>query len=171
MSRLDALPPDQHAALALLLRQQKTYAEVAELLRISEPAIHDRAHAALAVLAPQQARALTAAQRAEVGDFLLGQVRDIAELEATRSHLASSVATRAWARAVAAELAPLSDRPLREIPAEAPPPPPEPPKAAPPPEPPRLQSPRPPSRSARLPASLRRPASHLRAGLRPRARL
>jgi hypothetical protein len=120
MSRLDALPPDQHAALALLLRQRKTYAEVAELLHISEPAIHDRAHAALAVLAPQQARALSAAQREEVGDFLLGQVRDTTALEDARAYLAGATPARAWARAVAAELAPLSDRPLREIPAEAP---------------------------------------------------
>ena len=129
MSRLDALPPDQHAALALLLRRQKTYAEVAGLLNISEPAIHDRAHAALAVLAPQQARALTAPQREQVGDFLLGQFRDVAALEAARSYLAGSTTARAWARAVAAELAPLSDRPLREIPAEAPPAPVESPRA------------------------------------------
>ena len=54
MSRLDELPPDQRAALSLLLRQRKSYAEVATLLGISERAVHDRAHAALAVLAPRR---------------------------------------------------------------------------------------------------------------------
>ena len=44
MTRLDQLPPDQRAALSLLLRQQKSYAEVAALLGISEQAIRERAH-------------------------------------------------------------------------------------------------------------------------------
>ena len=155
MSRLDALPPDQHAALALLLRQRKTYAEVADLLRISTPAIHDRAHAALAVLAPQQARALSAEQREGVGDFLLGQVRDITALENVRTYLAGAAPARAWARAVAAELAPLSDRPLREIPAEAPPAPAERPAIVTPPPAPAVESAAP----VEPPAPVPRPAS------------
>ncbi len=52
MSRLDELPPDQRAALSLLLQQRKTYAQVAALLGIPERAVHDRAHAALAILVP-----------------------------------------------------------------------------------------------------------------------
>ena len=59
MSRLEELPPDQRAALSILLRQRKTYAEVAAMLGISERAVHDRAHAALAVLAPGPAESLT----------------------------------------------------------------------------------------------------------------
>ena len=55
MSRLDELPPDQRAALSLLLRQRKSYGEVASMLGIGEQAVHDRAHAALAVLAPRLA--------------------------------------------------------------------------------------------------------------------
>jgi hypothetical protein len=116
MSRLDDLPPDQHAALGLLLRQHKSYAEVAELLGIRQLAIHDRVHAALAVLAPQQARMLTAPRREEVGNFLLGQEPDEQRREATRAFLASSDDGRAWAEAIARELLPLSDRPLGEIP-------------------------------------------------------
>jgi hypothetical protein len=118
MSRLDDLPPDQHAALGLLLRQRKSYAEVAELLGIRQIAIHDRVHAALAVLAPQQARMLTAPRREEIGNFLLGQETDEQRLEATRAFLAGSEEGRAWARAVASELAPLSDHPLTELPDE-----------------------------------------------------
>ncbi len=117
MSRLDDLPPDQRATLSLLLRTRKSYAEVAGLLGISERAVHDRAHAALAVLAAPQARELSAEQRAEVGDYLLSQRRDVGERLATRTYLAASPPARAWAGALAAELEQLADEPLPEIPA------------------------------------------------------
>jgi sigma-70-like protein len=116
MSRLDELPPDQRAALSLLLRQRKSYAEVASLLGISTVAVHDRAHAALAVLAPAQARGLTPEQRAEIGDYLLGQQPAVAERIRTRALLAGSEAGRAWALASAAELNDLADGALPEIP-------------------------------------------------------
>jgi Sigma-70, region 4 len=116
MSRLDELPPDQRAALSLLLRQRKSYAEVAALLGISERAVHDRAHAALAVLAPAQARQLTPERRQDIGDYLLGQ-KGVAERLLTRSHLSSSEPSRAWAGALAAEIAPLASSPLPDIPA------------------------------------------------------
>jgi len=116
MSRLDELPPDQRAALSLLLRQGKSYAEVAALLAIPERAVHDRAHAALAVLAPRQARGLTAGMREQVGDYLLGQQAAVADRLATRTHLAQSPPSRLWAEALCAELAPLAAGPLPEIP-------------------------------------------------------
>src|SRR5207248_10881983 len=119
MSRLDSLPPDQRAALALLLRQSSDYAEVATLLRIREQAVHDRAHAALAVLAPREARGLHPERRLEVGDYLLGQRASVAESLRTRSYLDSSPQARAWAQAIADELAPLAGRPLPEIPGAA----------------------------------------------------
>jgi hypothetical protein len=120
MSRLDDLPPDQRATLSLLLRTRRTYADVAALLDISERAVHDRAHAALAVLAAAQARALTPEQRAEVGDFLLGQRGGAGERLATRTYLEGSPQARAWASAVAEQLRPLSDAPLEQIPAASP---------------------------------------------------
>jgi hypothetical protein len=116
MSRLDDLPPDQRAALALLLSQGKDYAEVAALLQIGERAVHDRAHAALAVLAPRQARGLTPERREEIGDYLLGQSSAAGERLRTRSMLEDSTASQAWARALASELAPLATAPLPEIP-------------------------------------------------------
>jgi hypothetical protein len=116
MSRLDELPPDQRAALSLLLRQRKSYAEVATLLGISELAVHDRAHAALAVLAPRRARELTPERRLEVGDYLLGQQAGVAERLRTRTFLSGSEPARAWATEVAAELAPLGGEQLSEIP-------------------------------------------------------
>jgi hypothetical protein len=116
MSRLDDLPPDQRATLSLLLRSRKSYAEVATLLDIQERAVHDRAHAALAVLAARQARELTAERREEVGDYLLGQRRTVAERLATRSYLEGSSLARDWANALAGELAPLAGDALAEIP-------------------------------------------------------
>lgn len=119
MSRLDQLPPDQRAALSLLLGQGKGYAEVAALLQIGERAVQDRAHAALAVLAPRQARELTPEGREEIGDYLLGQRRDEADRLRARTTLERSPAAQAWARALAAELAPLAPGTLPEIPGEA----------------------------------------------------
>jgi hypothetical protein len=121
MSRLDELPPDQRAALALLLRQRKSYAEVASMLGISERAVHDRAHAAIAVIAPRLAREVAPAQRLEIGDYLLSQ-QSVGERLRTRTYLAGSEPARAWAREIAAQLAPLSGTTLPESPAAAPPP-------------------------------------------------
>lgn len=120
MSRLDDLPPDQRATLSLLLRTRKSYAEVAGLLGISERAVHDRAHAALALLAPAQARELSTEQRAEVGDYLLSQRGAIGERLATRAYLDGAPPARAWATALAAELQQLTDGALPEIPAGSP---------------------------------------------------
>jgi hypothetical protein len=116
MSRLDDLPPDQRATLSLLLRNRKRYRDVAAALGISERAVRDRAHAALGVLAAAQARALSAEQREEIGDYLLGQRSGSGERLATRTLLDGSPAAHAWASAIAAELQPLSAQPLPEIP-------------------------------------------------------
>jgi hypothetical protein len=122
MSRLDDLPPDQHATLSLLLSRGKSYAEVATMLAIPESAVHDRAHAALAVLAPRQARELTAERREDVGEYLLGQQRSVAGRLATRTYLDGSAPGRAWAHAIAAEISSLSAAALPEIPEGATPP-------------------------------------------------
>ena len=116
MSRLDELPPDQRAALSLLLRQRKSYAEVAAMLGIDERAVHDRAHAALAVLAPRLARELPPGRREEIGDYLLGQQTGVAERLRTRTYLSSVEPARAWAQALASELAQLAGAPLPEVP-------------------------------------------------------
>jgi hypothetical protein len=120
MSRLDELPPDQRAALSLLLRQRKSYAEVATLLGIPEHAVADRAQVALAVLATRQARDLTPERRKEIGDYLLGQQPSVAERLRTRTLLSSSEPAHAWASAVASQLAPLAGANLPDIPPVAP---------------------------------------------------
>ncbi len=120
MSRLDELPPDQSAALSLLLRQRKSYAEVAALLGIAERAVHDRAQAALVMLAPRRARELTPERRLEIGDYLLDQQPGVAERLRTRTYLAGSEPARAWAAEAAAQLAPLAGASLPELPPPAP---------------------------------------------------
>jgi hypothetical protein len=115
MSRLNSLSPDLSAALSLLLRQRKRYAEVAALLGIQERAVHDRAHAALALLAPAQARALSAEQRERVGEYLLGQ-QTADEQRDTKAMLARDPAARAWAQSLTAELEPLATQLLPPIP-------------------------------------------------------
>ena len=91
------------------------------MLGIAEHAVHDRAHAALAVLAPRQARELTPDRRLEIGDYLLGQQPGVAERLRTRTLLGSSEPARAWATALAAQLAPLAGAGVcAEIPSAAP---------------------------------------------------
>jgi hypothetical protein len=77
--------------------------------------VHDRAHAALAVLAPREARELSPQRREEIGDYMLGQ-RSLADRLRARTLLEDSPPARAWAQALAAELAPLAPGPLPEIP-------------------------------------------------------
>lgn len=115
MSRLDELPPDQRAALSLLVRQHKSYSEVAAMLGIAEHAVHDRAHVAIAVLAPSQARALTPRDRQEVTDYMLGQQPTVGERLRTRTLLGASEPARAWALELANQLAPLETE-LPDIP-------------------------------------------------------
>jgi hypothetical protein len=115
VSRLNTLAPDLRASLALLVGQHKRYDEIAAMLRVEERAVHDRAHAALALLAPQRARALSSAQRGQVGDYLLGQA-DTQQQAAALALLESSPAAREWAQAIAAELAPIASGPLPRIP-------------------------------------------------------
>lgn len=120
MSRLEELPPDQRAALSLLLRQRKSYAQVATMLGIAEQAVHDRAQAALAVLAPRQAREVEPERRLEIGHYLLGQQAAVADRLRTRTLLSSSEPANAWARKVADELTAIGGVELPEIPAAEP---------------------------------------------------
>lgn len=113
MSRQENLPPDLKAVLSLLVGRHKSYTEIASLLGIRERAVRDRAHAALALLAQRQARELSAAEREQVGEYLLGQA-DPAQLTAARACLESSTPARAWAQALATELDPLATPPASE---------------------------------------------------------
>jgi hypothetical protein len=117
MSRLEELPADQKATLQLLLRQGKSYDELATLLRLEPRAVRERALDALDALGPDTPAGLTAERQDEIADYLLGQ-QTASGRAATREYLEGSAAGRAWARVVAAELRPLSPGELPEIPAE-----------------------------------------------------
>ena len=115
MSRIDDLAPDQRAVLQLLLRQGKSYDELADMLHLEPGAVRSRAVVALDQLGladrPPDDR------RAEIADYLLGQ-RSASQRRATRELLESDAASRAWARAVAGELRPVAGDDLPEVPAE-----------------------------------------------------
>ena len=118
MAPVDSLPADQQAVLSLLLRQGRSYAQIAGMLKISDAAVRERAHGALAALGPA-AGDLSARRRAEIGDWLLGQADDDERAD-TQALLDRSEPARAWAGAVASELAPLGGERVPEVPASAP---------------------------------------------------
>ena len=161
MPDLDGLPPDQRAALLLLLRQRQSYQQLSETLHIEEDAVRRRAHAALEALGPPGGQRLTDERRTEIADYLLGQ-QTAAEREATRAHLAESTAARDWAQGVADRLHEVAPDAVPDIPdgaaaAEAAPP------EEPPPPPPLAEEPAPALREDE-------PAPGLREEGRPRGR-
>jgi len=117
MGALDRLPPDQRAVLQMVLQRGHSYDQIASLLSIDRAAVRQRALDAFNALTPTTV--LAGPERALVTDYLLGQLPDMVA-EQVRGYLQSSEAYREWAVAVAAEVAPLSPRPLPEIPAGAP---------------------------------------------------
>lgn len=121
MARFDDLPADQKAVLQLVLRQGRTYAEIAGLLKISEAAVQNRALTALdAIGAGGDAfSGLDDDRQDEVGDYLLGQ-QSASERAATREFLETDQPARDWARQVASDLraAGVAGDALPEIPAE-----------------------------------------------------
>ena len=118
MASLEQLPADQRAVLSLLLAQEKSYAEIAEALNLTEAAVSERAHAALSSLAEPE-KAPAGKRRAEIADYLLGQQGDDAASK-TRRSLTRSASDRAWARAAAAALAEIAANPLPAIPGAEP---------------------------------------------------
>lgn len=117
MARVEELPADQKAVLQLLLKQGKSYDELAALLRLDATGVRDRALDALDSLGPQDTAGLSSERQDEISDYLLGQ-QSASQRAATRSFLEGSAAGRAWARVVAGELRPLAGDALPEIPAE-----------------------------------------------------
>jgi hypothetical protein len=103
MARFDDLPADQKAVLQLVLRQGRTYAEIATLLKISDAAVQNRALTALDAIGPSGLEGLDEERQDEIGDYLLGQ-QSASERAATRGHLEASQSARDWARGIATEL-------------------------------------------------------------------
>ncbi len=117
MASLDSLTDPQRATLQLLLKRGKSYAEIAELLKLDAGAVQTRAQEAVTALGPDTPQ-IGAEHRGEIADFLLGQ-QSASRRAATREYLEDSADGRAWARAVAATLRPLAgDGGLPDVPAE-----------------------------------------------------
>lgn len=103
MSRIESLPADQRAVLALLLREGRGYDELSGLLSVDRTEVRRRAHDALAALGPADGARIEAREREQISDHLLCQDSG-EERVATRDLLERSPAARAWALPVAAEL-------------------------------------------------------------------
>jgi hypothetical protein len=101
MTQLELLAPDQRAVLELVVRQDRSYGELSELLGIPEREVRDRAEAALRSLAGDPAD--TSVDTGRIADWLLGQQPERAAA-ATADRVASSEPARAWASAVAERL-------------------------------------------------------------------
>lgn len=117
MPGIDDLPPDRKAVLQLLLKQGKSYDDLAGLLRIEPATVRDRARDALTRLGPADGAGLDRSGQDEVADYLLGQ-QSASERATTRRFLEGSAEGRAWARVVSGELRPLAGDALPDIPAE-----------------------------------------------------
>lgn len=117
MASLDSLSDGQRAVLQLLLRQNKSYDDLAGLLKTDLDAVRARARGAVSALGPDPA-GIDADRRDEIADYLLGQ-QSASRRAATREYLEGSAAGRSWARKVAAGLSPLApEGDLPDIPAE-----------------------------------------------------
>jgi Sigma-70, region 4 len=114
MASIDSLPADQRAVLELVLRRGRSYDEIARLLSIDRAGVRQRALAAFDALGPKTR--VAANRRALIADYLLDALPG-GVAEEVREHLGTSASERAWARAVASELQPLSEHELPEIPA------------------------------------------------------
>jgi Sigma-70, region 4 len=103
MARFDDLPADQKAVLQLVLRQGRTYGEIAGLLKISTEAVRDRALTALDAIGPSGTPPIGDDLQDDIGDYLLGQ-QSASARATTREQLEGSQPARDWARAIATEL-------------------------------------------------------------------
>lgn len=116
MASLDSLTDGQRAVLQLLLRQDKSYDDLATLLKTDVDAVRGRARGAVAALGPDPA-GIDEDRRDEIADYMLGQ-QSASRRAATREYLAGSPSGRSWARAVANALSPIANGRLPDVPAE-----------------------------------------------------
>ena len=96
----DRLAPDQRAAVELVLRQGRSYGELADLLGMPEETIRARARNGLSGLAPDL---LPPTRAGEIADWLLGQQSE-SHAARTRALLLADPAAQKWAATVAEPL-------------------------------------------------------------------
>ncbi len=115
MSAIEQLPPDQQAVLSLLVRQGRTYAQVAGLLGIGDAAVASRAHQAIVGIVGDAPGSVDPGDAGRITDYLLGQLGDAERIEML-DLLFDSGPARAWAREIAAELSPFARVALPTVP-------------------------------------------------------
>jgi anti-sigma-K factor RskA len=115
MATFDQLSAEQRAIIELVLRQGKTYAELADMLGVPEQRVRELARESLLELAPVTARAVEEDWRGQLVDYVLGQQAG-PEVTATRGHLRRSEPARAWTRSLLDSLDSLYPNGLPEIP-------------------------------------------------------
>jgi len=99
MATFDQLSPEQRAIVELVLRQGKTYDELADMLNLPEGRVRELARDALVELAPVSVRGVEEDWRGQLADYVLGQQAG-PEATATKGHLRRSEAARSWARSL-----------------------------------------------------------------------
>jgi hypothetical protein len=99
MATFDQLSPEQRAIVELVLRQGKTYGQLAEMLNMPEGRVRELARDALVELAPVSVRGVEEDWRGQLADYVLGQQAG-PEATATKGHLRRSEAARSWTRSL-----------------------------------------------------------------------
>jgi Anti-sigma-K factor rskA/Sigma-70, region 4 len=99
MATFEQLSPEQRAIVELVLRQGKTYDELADMLNMPEGRVRELARDALVELAPVSVRGVEEDWRGQLADYVLGQ-QSGPEATATKGHLRRSEGARSWARSL-----------------------------------------------------------------------
>ena len=96
MATFDQLAADQRAIIEIVLRQDKSYEQIGEMLDLPPTRVRELAREALGELAPTTADLVDPQWRGQVADYVLGQ-QSGPEAQATRGHLRRSEPARIWA--------------------------------------------------------------------------
>jgi hypothetical protein len=96
MATFDQLAADQRAIIEIVLRQDRSYEQIGEMLDLPPARVRELARDALAELAPHTADLVDPQWRGQIADYVLGQQAG-PEAQATRGHLKRSEPARIWA--------------------------------------------------------------------------
>ena len=99
MATFDQLSAEQRAIIELVLKQGRSYDELAEMLDMPKSRVQELARDSLVTLSPVTAAAVEDDWRGQIADYLLQQ-QSGTESTATRGHLRRSEGARAWSRSV-----------------------------------------------------------------------
>ena len=96
MATFDQLAADQRAIIEIVLRQDRSYEQIGEMLDLPPTRVRELARDALRDLAPFTAEFVDPQWRGQLADYVLGQQTG-PEAQATRGHLKRSEPARIWA--------------------------------------------------------------------------